>query len=206
MSTQQIAESSRPGVVSSPQAPLYTTFVAIVLGTSFVEFNEFLFPPKLSSLNFWALLAVYYAAFSVWFGTSTMSRARPFLDNFLSRVWLLMGVIAFISFLALMYFATKATDSYLQYMWGWVIAFIFLELGYIFRHLDTRLPEPIGLGATFTLIAVVSAIAYSVWVLVFPPIPIIANWVFVFASFATIVSFRTLVRARRTWQPVPVEQ
>ena len=176
------------------------------MGTSLLEFNEFLFPPKLASIKFWALLAVYYGAFSAWFGTVTMSRGRPFKDTFLSRFWLLMGVLAFISFLALMYFALRATDSFLLYMWGWVIAFVFLELSYIVRYLDIRLPEPIGLGAIFTSIAIVVAIAYSIWILAFPPVPDIANWVFIFAAFATIVSFRQLLRVRHSWQPVPSQQ
>lgn len=206
MSTQQIVDSSRPGVISSPQAPLFTTLVAIVLGTSFVEFNEFLFPPKITSLTFWALFAVYYTAFSVWFGSSTMSKVRPFKDTFLSRFWLLMGVLAFISLLALMYFATRATDSFLLYMWGWVIVFIFLELSYIFRYLDTRLPEPIGFSGIFGLLSLMAATAYSIWALLFPPVPTIANWVFVFIAFAIIVSFRQLLRVRHVWQPVPSKQ
>ena len=86
MSTQQIADTSRPGIISSPQAPLFATFIAIVLGTSLLEFNEFLFSPKITSIKFWALLAVYYAAFSGWFGSATMSRGRPFKDTFLSRL------------------------------------------------------------------------------------------------------------------------
>ena len=206
MSTQQITESSKPGLLATPQAPLFTTFIAIVLGTSFIEFNEFLFPPKMASLNFWALFAVYYAAFSFWFGTATMSRVRPFRDTFISRSWLLMAILAYISFLALMYFATRATDSFLVYMWGWVIVFVFWELCYIIRYLDLHLPEPIRLCAIFASIATVTAIAYSIWVLAFPPVPDIANWVFVFVVFATIVSYRQLLRVSQPWQPMPTEQ
>ena len=206
MSTQQVADSSRPGLVVLPQAPLFTTFIAIVLGTSLLEFNEFLFPPKLASIQFWALLAPYYGAFSSWFGTVTMSRGRPFKDTFLSRLWLLSGVLVIISLLALMYLATRAADSFLLYMWGWVFPFLFWELTYIFRYLDTRLPEPIGLCTLFTSIAIVVAIVYTILVSAFIHIPDIANWVFIFVAFATIVSFRQLLRVRHAWQPVPVEQ
>ncbi len=205
MSTQQVAESSK-GLLTTPQAPLVSTFIAVILGASLIEFNELLFPPKVTSLNFWALVAAYYGAITSWFRISTMSRHHPYTDTFLARFWLLMLILALVSLLALMYFATRATDSFLVYMWGWVIVFVFLELCYIVRHLDIHLPEPIGLCAIFTLIAIVTAIAYSIWVLAFPPVPDIANWVFIFAAFATIVSFRQLLRARHYWPPTPNDQ
>jgi hypothetical protein len=206
MSTQQIADSSKLGVLTSPHTPLLSTLVAVVLGASFIEFNELLFPPKLASLHFWALFVVYYAAFSVWFGIATMSRTRPFKDTFLSRIWLLMGTLLLVVLLALMYFATRATESFLLYIWGWVIAFIFVELSYIFRYLDNRLPEPIKLGAIFLVISTVTAIAYSIWVLSFPPIPDMANWVFVFVAFATFVSYRLSIRLTHAWQLTPSDQ
>jgi hypothetical protein len=117
-----------------------------------------------------------------------------------------MGILVMVSFLAIMYFATSAADSFLLYMWGWVIAYIFWELCYIFRYLDTRLPEPIGLCAIFTSIAIALAIAYNIWVVAFPPVPHTANWLFIFAAFATIVSFRQSLRVRHAWQPIPTEQ
>ena len=167
MSTQQIADTSK-GLVASPQAPLISTFIAVILGASLIEFNELLFPPKVTSLNFWALVAAYYGAITSWFRISTMSRHHPYTDTFLARFWLLMLILALVSLLALMYFATRATDSFLVYMWGWVIVFVFLELCYIIRHLDVHLPEPIGLCGIFTVIAIVTAIVYSIWVLAFP--------------------------------------
>jgi len=206
MSTQQIADSSRPGVLTSPQAPLLSTLIAVVLGASLIEFNELLFPPKITSPNFWAILAVYYTAFSLWFGITTMSRARPYKDTFISRLWLLMGIFILISLLALMYFATRITDFLAWYMWGWVITFFFFWMSYVFRYIDLRLPEPIGLCGIFGLLALIAATAYSIWALLFPPVPTVASWAFVFTAFAIIVSFRQLLRVKHAWQPVASEQ
>ena len=87
MSTNQ-TYSSYGRILEAPQlAPM---FLAVVLASSLIHFNELLFPPKITSLNFWAILAVYYGAFSTWFGTATLSRGRPFSDRPIARFWLML--------------------------------------------------------------------------------------------------------------------
>ena len=206
MNTERNSNSSKSGILTTAQAPFVSTFIAIVVGASLIEFNELLFPPDVTSLNFWAILAVYYTAFSLWFGITTMSRARPYKDTFISRLWLLCGVLSMITLLGLMYFATRITDFLAWYMWGWVIALFFFWISYFLRYIDLRLPEPIGLCGIFGLLALIAATAYSIWALLFPPVPTVANWVFVFIAFAIIVSFRQLLRVTHVWQPVASEQ
>ena len=193
-------------LLESPQAFIMSAFFAVVLGTSLVEFNETLFPPKITSLNFWALLPVYYGAFSTWFGTVTMSRGRQYPDTYLSKIWLTLMVMVLVSYLALLFFASRAADSLLSYMWGWIALFVAYWTNYYFRYLDLHLPEPLRLCAIFGLLALVNAIAYSFWSLAFPPVPEVANWVFVFVAFTILVSFRQLLRVRHAWQPVPTDQ
>jgi len=183
-----------------------SAFFAVVLGTSLVEFNEILFPPKITSLNFWALLPVYYGAFSTWFGTVTLSQGRRFPDTYLSKIWLTLMIMVLVSYLALMFFASRAVDSLLSYMWGWIALFVAYWTNYYFRYLDLHLPEPLRLCAIFSLFALTNAVAYSVWALAFSPVPEAANWVFVFIAFAILVSFRQLLRVRHAWQPIPNEQ
>jgi len=206
MSTESNSNSSKSGILTTTQGPFVSTFIAVVVGASLIEFNELLFPPDLTSLNFWAIFAVYYTAFSLWFGIITMSRARPYKDTFISRIWLLCGVLSMITLLGLMYFATRITDFLAWYMWGWVITFFFFGMSYVLRYIDLRLPEPIGLCGIFGLLALIAAIAYSIWTLIFPPVPTVVNWVFVFIAFAIIVSFRQLLRVTHFWQPVPSMQ
>ena len=43
----------------TPLITFYTLLAAVVIGSSLLEFNELPFPPKVSSINFWALLPVY---------------------------------------------------------------------------------------------------------------------------------------------------
>lgn len=204
MSTQQLhAPSGR--FLESPQ--ILPTFFAVVLASSLVQFNEILFPPKMTSLNFWAILAVYYGAFSTWFGTVRVSRNRPFSDSPMARLWLTLMTMVLVSYLGLMFFASRVADSPLSYMWGWVALFVFYLSNYYFRGRDTRLPEPIGYCATFGLLVLANAIAYSIWSLVFPPVPDVANWVFVFVAFALIVTYRQFLTGRRhVWEPKPTEQ
>jgi hypothetical protein len=203
MSTEQIVVPSKAGVLETPQAPLVSTFVAVVLGSSLIEFNEILFPPKLTSLNFWALVAVYYGAFATWFGITTSSRGRAYTDTFLARVWLMSGIMMLVSYVGLMFFAVRATDSLICFMWGWVAVFFFYWASSYFRYRDLRLPEPFGLCAIHGSLALIAAIAYSVLATAFPPVPTFANWIFLFVAFGIIASYRTLLRVRRTWQDVP---
>jgi hypothetical protein len=203
MSTEQIVVPSKAGVLETPQAPLVSTFVAVVLGSSLIEFNEILFPPKLTSLNFWALVAVYYGAFATWFGITTSSRGRAYTDTFLARLWLTLGVMMLVAYLGLMFFAVRATDSFIYYMWSWVAVFVLYVTNYYARYRDLRLPEPFGLCAIHGSLALVAAIVYSIWATAFPPVPTIANWIFVFIAFGIIASYRSLLRVRHTWQDVP---
>ncbi|MAG14834.1 MAG: hypothetical protein CL874_03020 [Dehalococcoidales bacterium] len=54
---------------------------AIVLGSSLIEFYETLFSSKITSLNFWALLVVYLATFSSWFGWYEAAYRYPYTCN-----------------------------------------------------------------------------------------------------------------------------
>lgn len=202
MSTKQ-TYSPATRLFESPQAVIMSAFFAVVLGTSLVEFNETLFPPKITSLNFWALLPVYYGAFSTWFGTVTLSRGRTYPDTYLSKIWLTLMIMVLVSYLALLFFASRAADSLLSYMWGWIAVFIAYWTNYYFRYLDLHLPEPLSLCAIFGLLALANAVAYSIWTVLFPPVPVTVNWVFVFIAFAVILSYRQMLRARQAWQPTP---
>ncbi len=202
MSTKK-AYSSYGRLLEAPQiAPM---FLAVVLASSLIHFNELLFPPQIASLNFWAIIAAYYGAFSTWFGTATLSRGRPFSDRPVARFWLMLMIMVAVSYMSLMFFAANIVDSLLSYMWGWVVLFIFYLSNYYFRYRETRLPEPIGLCFIFSSLALANAIIYSIWTMVFSPITVTVNWVFVFVAFAIIVGYRQLLGRRHAWQPVPTD-
>jgi len=201
MNARQSPSTSPITFFASPQVNLISVFVAIVLGASLIEFNSLLFPPEVTSLSFWAILPVYYFALDAWFAIMTWGRHTPYSDKPLSRTWVSCTLLGWTSLLALMFFASRLPDSLLSYMWGLVVMFIFISLSYFFRYRDTRLPQPRGLAAKFGSLALVAATAYSIWALVFPPIPDAANWVFVFVVFGVLVSYRQLLRLRHAWQP-----
>ncbi len=198
------AYSSYGKILDAPQ--LIPMFLAVVLASSLIHFNELLFPPKITSLNFWAIIAAYYGAFSTWFGTASLSRGRPFSDRPIARFWLMLMMMVTVSYMSLMFFAANIVDSLLSYMWGWVVLFIFYLSNYYFRYRETRLPEPIGLCSIFSSLALANAITYTVWAMAVSSIPAIVNWVFVFAAFAIILGYRQLLGKRHAWQPVPTDQ
>ncbi|MFX1269947.1 MAG: hypothetical protein ACFFAK_18460 [Promethearchaeota archaeon] len=174
---------------------------AVIYGSTFLEFNEILFPPKLASPNFWALIVAYYTAFAGWFGYRAMVRYRPYSDKLVSRIRALLELISAINYLALMYFASRVDESLAEYLWGFVVLFII----YIFMHfvcqLDVQRPEPIDLDIIYGLPLLAAAAAYGIWSLVFPPIPQAVSWLFIFVPLIIMVSYRLTMRAKRTWRP-----
>ncbi len=206
MSTESNPSASTTGIITSPQAPLISTFIAVILGASLIEFNEFLFPPQIASLSFWALITVYYGALATWFGITTIQRTRPYNDTFLSRTRLTFGILHLTSYLALMYFATRLTDSLFAYLWCWVFLYIIMWFSILFRKMDLHLPEPLGWCGVHGLLMLAIATTYSILTTFFHPIPTVANWIFVFVAFAIHLSYRQSVRMRRAWESKSTDQ
>lgn len=180
---------------------LISILMAVVLGSTLIEFNELLFPPKVTSLNFWALFSVYWSAFASWFGIRMSTRYRPYTDSFSGRLRVIFQAMAIVTHAGLLYFASQATDSLAGYMWGWAVLFsIYMFVGF-FRSRDLHLPEPLRPVGTSLLIAIVAAIAYTVWSSVFPPVPDLAIWGFVFAAFANVAVMRLFIRWQHAWRP-----
>ena len=201
MSARNNISASTITFATSPHMNAVSIFVAVVLGSSLIEFNELLFPPKLNSLAFWGILPIYYFGLNAWFGVMAWGRYTPFLDKPLTRIWIFFLLLSWASLLGLMYFASRLPGSLLGYMWCLVVLFIVMWLGCIYRHRDTDLPEPTRLLFQFGSLALVTAIAYSIWALVFPPVPYAASWVFVFLVFSIMVGYRVLLRMTHAWRP-----
>ena len=198
MSTEQVKTAV---FATSPQMNALSIFVAVVLGSSLIEFSDLLFPPELSSMAFWGIVPCYWVAVTGWFGMMTWGGYLHYLDKPISRMWItfLMGI--WVSILALMYFARGLPDSILIYMWGVVVLNMFYWLTAIFRHRDTGIQEPFRLLVVFSPLALSAAIAYSIYALVSPPVPEVAKWVFIFIAFAILVGFRVTLRWKHMWRP-----
>lgn len=201
MSTEQIKSTSTATFAASPQMNAISIFVAIVLGSSIIEFNELLFPPKITSIAFWGILPVYYFALSAWFGIIAWGRYTPYLDKPTSRTWITFLLIGWASLLALMYFASRLPDSLLSYLWGLVVLFILLHFIQFLRRRDTGLPEPTGLCVLFSVFATVIAVTYSICLFAFPPVSNVANWVFVSAALVVMIGYRVALRWKHVWRP-----
>ena len=203
MSTESNPNSSNDALTQ--RIAIVPLLFAIVLGASLIEFNEFLFPPKLTSLSFWALFAVYFTAFLSWFGWHEAVHLYPYTLSPIVKLRALIEAMVVVSYANLLYFASRADESLTGYLWGFVIVYIILMLVGFVRHREYRRPEaqynPLDLNAKHGLIVVAASIAYTTWSLRFPPVPYAANWVFVFVPFAVTVSYRWLL-ARRLQRPM----
>jgi len=188
-------------LLHSPLMTFYALLAAVVIGSSLLEFNELLFPPKVTSISFWALLPVYVIALDGWFGVVAWSRNIPYTDRPLLRTMVMVLVLIWIVVLALMYFASRAHISLLSYLWGLVVLFTLSHFIRAMRFRMTKLPEPIRIYVTCSLFTLAVAIAYSVWLFAFHPVPDVINWVFVAIIFVFLVSWRVLLKVTHTWRP-----
>jgi hypothetical protein len=199
MSTQsEVIPSERPTTLD---ASLISIFLAIVLGSSLLESNRLLFPPKVTSPSFWALLSVYYCAFSVWFSLRLLIKSRPYTDSPLSRTIVVLQALAIINLTGLLYFASRAVDSLHGYLWSWVIFYFLLLLIYILRYREFRRREPFKKVISFGSLAFIVAVVYSVWALTYPPLSKIAIWIFVLITLGNVVGYRTLLRLQHYFRP-----
>jgi len=192
MSTKVETNSAQITFLQSPQLIFFTLFAAVVVG---------IFPPKLSSMAFWALLPVYIAALDAWFGVLAWARYTPYLDRPLFRILALNLVLAWTMLLALMFFASKVPDSLMSYLWGLVIWLGLATLGCFVRYRAMKNPEPFAANIIPGMLALAIAITYTIWLYVYSPIPDMANWIFVFIAFTIIIGMRVWLKVSHAWHP-----
>ena len=199
MSTQRKAMS--PRYTYTMDVNLITIFLTIILASSLIEFNKLLFPPKIASPNFLALLSVYYCTFSVWFALRVHSQSRPYTDSPLSRARIVVESLALINYAGLLYYSSRAADSLYGYLWGWVVNFILTAIIMIIRGREFHLPEPLKPTVAHGLLALAAAITYSVWASVYPPITGATIWGFVTLMSINIISWRLRFWLQQVWRP-----
>jgi len=188
-------------LLNSPLMTFFTLIAAIVIGSSLLEFNELLFPPKINSISFWALLPVYVVALDAWFGVVSWARNIPYTDKPILRTMVLFLVVTWIILLALMYFASMAHISLLSYLWGLVILFVMVQLICVIRSRLIKSPEPYRIYASCGVLSLVVAIAYSIWLFVYSPVPDVMNWVFTAIAFIILVGMRVWMKVAHIWRP-----
>jgi len=100
-----------------------------------------------------------------------------------------------------MYFASRAHISLLSYLWGLVVLFILFEIIVFLRIRRLKTTEPYMIYGTCGILSLVAAIAYSIWIFNFPPVPEVINWVFVSIAFIILVGMRVWMKVIHAWRP-----
>jgi len=187
----------------------FVTFVeilfAVVLGASILEFNEFLFPPDLTSPNFLALIAVYFAAVTSWIGWHKSTIKYPYTDSGAGQVRSVLDAVIVGTYAALLFFGSRVDSSLIYYLWGFVIVFFLYFIVGELRRAEYHDPEA---SQTCLIIChgsavLIAAIAYTVLHTILPEVllqlPTGVLLFFIGLPFATMVSFR----AWREWHGLP---
>lgn len=201
MSTKYETNAVPYTLLTSPLMTFFTLITAIVIGSSLLEFNELLFPPKVTSISFWALFPVYIVALDGWFGVVAWARNVPYTDKPVLRTTILLLVIIWIILLALMFFASRVPDTLLSYLWGLVVLFALTTLHCVLRYHTTKNPQPFAANMVPGILALAAAIAYSIWLFAFYPVPGVINWVFVAIAFAILAGMRVWMKVTHAWRP-----
>ena len=192
MSTQRKAISADN--VITQRITVVPLLMGVVLGSSLIEFRDILIPSTIASLNFWALVVVYLSAFASWFAYQEAALRYPYTRRPIARLRAVAEAIGCINYAFLLFFATKAADSLLGYLWAFVVIYILLWVIYTVRRREWRSPEasysPLGTTMKYGALILAVAIAYTIWAMVFDPIPEAAIWVFLFVPLAASVGLR----------------
>lgn len=94
MSTKVEINTIPQTLLNSPLMTFFSLLAAVVIGSSLLEFNELLFPPKVSSISFWALIPVYVVALYAWFGVVAWTRNVSYTDKPILRTMTMLLVLA----------------------------------------------------------------------------------------------------------------
>ena len=204
MNTEYETSAMPQTLLTSPLMTFFSLFAAVVVGSSLLEFNELLFPPKVTSISFWALFPVYVVALDAWFGVVAWSRNIPYTDKPILRTMTMILVLSWIILLALMCFASRADISLLSYLWGLVVLFSFIQFVSVpirIKSMASPVPEPRRIHYVCGILSLAIATAYSIWLFVYPPVPDAMNWVFVAVAFVILIGFRVWMKVIHIWRP-----
>ena len=103
--------------------PHFVTFVeiffAVVLGASILEpeIRALLFPPAFTSLSFWSLTAVYFAAITSWMGWHKIIAEYPYSDSRIGEARSIVDAIIVAVYAALLFFGSRIDNSLFGPFW-----------------------------------------------------------------------------------------
>lgn len=173
---------------------------AVVIGASILYFREFLFPPDVTSLSFWALFSAYFTAITSWFGWHKSTTNYPYTASRIGQIRSALDAVIVVTYVALLCFGSKAdnaivgeTTSVRLYLWGFVVVFLlYLVTGRV-RIIEHRNPKASKqpLIIIHGAVLLFGAITYTILSKVWPEfLTVAALWVFMLLPLATVVSYR----------------
>lgn len=165
---------------------------AVVLGASLIEFNEFLFPPVVSSLSFWALIVVYVAVITSWIGWHKSTSKYPYTDTILGMTRAVVDGLIIVLYVALLYFGSRVEASLMEYLWAFFGVFLLYGISGGLRLRETHDPRAsqfpkILIHGGFMLVLVG---IYKILLLQVSQLPTAACGAFVLLPLLIMLSFR----------------
>jgi 5'(3')-deoxyribonucleotidase len=195
------SENQREITLSQYPVTFVQFVFAVVIGASVLYFHEFLFPPNLASLNFWALVIAYFTAITSWFGWRESTPKYPYTDSGIGRVRSVLDAAIVVAYVALLFFGSRIDKLLGWYLWGLVIIFLlYFVVGKLRQteHHDYEASQSSLIayhGVALVVVAVVYTALSSMWI----QFPLAATWVFVLIPAGPVASYRWF----RDWRKLP---
>lgn len=120
-------------------------FFAVVLGSSILEFRDYLFPPNWNNPSFWALTSVYFTAVTSWFGWHKSTAEYPYKDDPQGYLGSALDALIVTSYAALLLFGSNVNKSFwpnteqlplILYLVGFVVIFLLYYLSGFVRTIE----------------------------------------------------------------------
>jgi len=197
--------SSNAGDARLPHhfAAFVEIFFAVVLGASILEpeIRGLLFPPAVTNLGFWALVAVYFTAITSWMGWHKSTIEFPYTDSGAGQVRSVLDAVVVVTYAALLFFASRIGAFLTWYLWGFVTIFALYYFAGKLRRAEhhTPLASKIYLIVYHGVAILVGAVACTVLSKILSHPPVALLWVFVLLPLPSMVSYRWF----REWRTVP---
>ena len=166
---------------------------AVVLGSSILKFSDILFPPTLTSPNFWALTIAYINAITSWFGWHKSTNIYPYTPSKKGSFRSVLDGIIVVVYVALLFFGSEADKYILFYLWSFAVVFsLYIIVGLIRRaeYKDSQASH-IKILIWHLVAVFVIAASYLVFVSIYPQFKdTVVLWIYTFLPLFVIISFR----------------
>lgn len=165
---------------------------AVVLGGGLIQFNDILFPPRFSTIEFWALFGVYATSIMSWTGYHHRITDYNYTHTKSGILRLFTDVFIVIMYAFLLFAGTRQGQSIETYLWVFSIVFLLYSVsGWLRRkEYSDKKASNIPMLLVFLSLFVAVSLLFTILLRFTCSDVTILNWSFIFLPFLLMLAFR----------------